>query len=89
MIKRAITELTVKLVDQYQVLSISAPRESGKITLAKSIFPEFEYVNQEHPAEGDFTLLILRDFKKCFDRSIIDEFQGLLELTSSVKLHVE
>jgi len=31
------------------VIGIMGPRQSGKTTLAKSLFPDYEYVNFEHP----------------------------------------
>jgi predicted AAA+ superfamily ATPase len=31
------------------IISITGPRQSGKTTLAKHIFPHYEYVNLESP----------------------------------------
>ena len=90
MIKRTITELALKLVDQYPVLTISGPRQSGKTTLAKAIFPEYDYVNLEHPAERDFAFNDPQGFlNKYSDKTIIDEFQRVPELTSYLQVHVD
>lgn len=34
---------------QYPVISISGPRQSGKTTLARSVFPTYEYLSFENP----------------------------------------
>ena len=74
MIERAISEVALKMVNQYPVLTILGPWQSGKTTLAKAIFPEYSYVNLEHPAEREYAHNDPERFiKKYLYKSIIDE----------------
>ncbi len=41
MIKREISEELIKLKDQVPVITILGPRQSGKTTLVKDLFPEY------------------------------------------------
>lgn len=47
MIKRTIEQSARMLWQQYPVVTITGPRQSGKTTLAKAVFPECGYVNLE------------------------------------------
>ncbi len=49
MIKRELASKCVELSKQYPVLTITGPRQSGKTTLARMIFPDKDYVNLEAP----------------------------------------
>lgn len=48
MIKREAEETVKKLALGYPVVIITGPRQSGKTTLAKSVFPDKEYVSLEN-----------------------------------------
>jgi predicted AAA+ superfamily ATPase len=47
MIERTITPLLRQLVSQYPVITLTGPRQSGKTTLAKSLFAGKPYVTLE------------------------------------------
>lgn len=68
------------------VISITGPRQSGKTTLARMCFPEYNYVNLENPdmyeAAKDDPRLFLSQFKKGI---IIDEVQRLPSLFSYIQ----
>lgn len=49
MIPRAIEPQLRRLTAQFPVITITGPRQSGKTTLARNYFKEFEYVNLEEP----------------------------------------
>ena len=49
MIKREISEHILDMAKEYPVLTIVGPRQSGKTTLAKMLFPNHKYVNLEEP----------------------------------------
>jgi len=49
MIKRAMAAKARELWSKYPVLTLTGPRQSGKTTLARSVFPEAKYVNLEDP----------------------------------------
>ena len=45
MIKRKIQIELELLAREYKVVTITGPRQSGKTTLAKMQFPDYDYVN--------------------------------------------
>jgi len=48
MIERKLTSYISRVSTQFSVIGIMGPRQSGKTTLAKLLFPDYEYVNFEH-----------------------------------------
>lgn len=48
-IKRQIEPIILKLVEEYPVITINGPRQSGKTTLAKKLFADKPYINLELP----------------------------------------
>ena len=49
MIQRKIQAELAQLAQEYKVVTITGPRQSGKTTLAKMQFPDYDYVNLEDP----------------------------------------
>ncbi len=49
MIKRAIAAQLTKLAAQFPVITLTGPRQSGKTTLARHHFKDYDYVNLEEP----------------------------------------
>ena len=47
MYNRNIESEVVRLAQYYHVLTITGPRQSGKTTLCKKVFPDYDYVNLE------------------------------------------
>ncbi|MDD6359053.1 MAG: AAA family ATPase, partial [Parafannyhessea umbonata] len=47
MINRDITSWAQKNASWFPVVSITGPRQSGKSTLVRAIFPDYRYVNLE------------------------------------------
>ena len=90
MIKRKMSEFVIELASQFPVLTISGPRQSGKTTLARAAFPEYDYINLEHPVAREFAHSDPEGFlDKYSDRVIIDEFQRVPELSSYLQVHVD
>lgn len=79
-------ELSVK----WPVISLTGPRQSGKTTLCKMTFPDYDYVNLEHLPTRD---LIQSDMELFLDQHknglIIDEAQHLPELFSYIQVKVD
>ncbi len=78
------------LADEYPVITLLGPRQSGKTTLAKASFPRHRYVNLEEPEIRD----LARSDPKAFFRQnpaplILDEIQRLPELCSWIQTLVD
>lgn len=87
MIKRQLTQLLVEMAMKMPIISIMGPRQSGKTTLARSIFPNHHYINFELPenrlrAELD-PLQLLKSYPQGL---ILDEVQRVPELFSFIQV---
>ena len=89
-IPRDIAPYAKSLAAQFPVLSIQGPRQSGKTTLARALFPDYGYVNLEHPdlraeAEADGS-----SFMRLHPAPlIIDEAQRVPSLLSRIQVAVD
>ncbi len=45
MIQRTIGPHVLKLAKMYPIVTVTGPRQSGKTTLVRMLFPDFDYVN--------------------------------------------
>jgi len=78
------------MAKEYSVLTIVGPRQSGKTTLARTLFPDHEYVNLEEPDIREFAQKYPRDFFKNYSKDLIlDEFQRVPELLSYIQVIVD
>ncbi len=91
MIERKISSHIKRLFSQYPVVTLTGPRQSGKTTLCKTLFPNLSYKNLEIPeikahAEND-----PHDFldKLKEKGGIIDEIQRVPKLTSYIQDRVD
>lgn len=50
-IERAISGYVRKVADMFPVVTLCGPRQSGKTTLARHLFPDYDYVSLENPHE--------------------------------------
>ena len=50
-IERKISKEVHRAAEMYPVVTICGPRQAGKTTLARHLFPEFDYVSMENPYE--------------------------------------
>lgn len=83
MIKREIEQVCKQLFAQYPILSITGPRQSGKTTLARALFPEKPYINFEYPDQRRLAIEDPRSFLKKFpEGAILDEIQRAPEIPS-------
>lgn len=91
MIPRILAAKARQLAGSYPVLTILGPRQSGKSTLVKSIFPEKMYVNLETPDERKIIESDPREFLSTIPKEgvIIDEIQRVPELLSYIQVHVD
>ncbi len=90
MIKREISSYIKILSNQYPVITITGPRQSGKTTLAKAIFNKKKYINLEDLEERVFAQSDPKGFlKKIPDGAILDEIQYVPHLVSYIQTIVD
>ncbi len=83
MIPRQARETALRLAAGFPVLLITGPRQSGKTTLARALFPGRDYVSLENPDQREFALTDPRGFLGRFDAgAVIDEVQHVPALLS-------
>ena len=76
MISRTISHFIGTVRNGYPVIGITGPRQSGKTTLAKFLFPEKPYVTLETPSNLEFAQDDPRGFmQKYNDGAVFDEVQ--------------
>ena len=87
MIRRQIEFELIEVAGEYPVVTVIGPRQSGKTTLVKMAFPDYAYVNLEHPEQR---LLADSDpktfFKKYPAPVVLDEIQNVPELLSWIQV---
>lgn len=90
MIKRDLSLNLKLLAGQYPVVTVTGPRQSGKTTLVKSIFPDWGYVSLEEPDIREFASIDPRGFIAAFPKHyILDEVQRAPDLFSYIQTHVD
>ena len=83
MLPRQATTTALRLAEGFPIVAITGPRQSGKTTLARAMFPDRDYVSLEDPEQKSFALRDPRGFLARFsDGAIIDEAQRCPELFS-------
>jgi predicted AAA+ superfamily ATPase len=76
MINRTIEPVLKELAQIYPVVTITGPRQSGKTTLSRKVFPEYAYANLEAPDIRLFAVEDPRGFLASFSGGVIlDEIQ--------------
>jgi predicted AAA+ superfamily ATPase len=83
MIPRAAAPTLERLAKGFPVVALTGPRQSGKTTLAKSVFSEKAYVSLENPDEREFALQDPKRFLQRFPNgAVLDEVQRCPQLLS-------
>ena len=83
MIARNIAPLLQHLATQYPVITVTGPRQSGKTTLVKSVFPDKPYLTLEDPDVRRFALDDPRGFLGGYQHgAVFDEIQRAPQLAS-------
>jgi hypothetical protein len=90
MIQRDVTPVLKKLADEYPVITITGPRQSGKTTLARHAFGYLPYVSLENPDINDMAVNDPRGFlARYMDGAIFDEVQRAPRLLSYLQQIVD
>lgn len=91
-IKRTAASDIIEGAKHFPVVAILGPRQSGKTTLAREIFPSYTYVSLEDPDLREAAINDPRTFLAFYGASdgiIIDEFQYVPDLLSYIKTAVD
>ncbi len=89
MVPRMAKDKILEMATKYPVLLFTGPRQSGKTTLSKVLFPEHQYVNLENPDNREFAQSDPRGFLAIYKKVIIDEAQNVPELFSYIQQIVD
>jgi predicted AAA+ superfamily ATPase len=90
MIERKAKDKFLEMANKYPVLVFTGPRQSGKTTISKMIFPNYRYVSLENPDMLYFAKTDPKGFLNLYDKYvIIDEAQNVPELFSYIQQIVD
>lgn len=90
MIKRSIEQNVLNAAAQYGVVSITGPRQSGKTTLAKKLFPQHMYVNLENLQELEKIKADPIRFLASVEAGVVvDEVQKYPDLLSYIQVAID
>lgn len=90
MIKRDLGAKIRQLSEKFPIVTVTGPRQSGKSTLLKNLFPDYKYVSLENPDMRSFATDDPNGFLKTFDNhTIIDEAERVPTLFSYLQTHID
>lgn len=90
MIPRLLDRPIKKAAMYFPIIGIVGPRQSGKTTLAKQLFPKYDYVNLEQLDNRRYAAEDPRGFLNRFSNHVIlDEAQRVPDLFSYLQAHVD
>ena len=91
MIRRDLENI-LKSYKKFPVIAIMGPRQSGKTTLAREVFSNYQYVNAEALNQREFIQKDPKKFLRLYEDApglIIDEFQNVPDLLSYLQVEVD
>ena len=90
MINRTAKEALLRLASQFPVIGVTGPRQSGKSTLTKAVFPDKRYITFDDRTMRELALSNPSDFIAAFpDGAIIDEAQKVPEIFDALKMYID
>lgn len=90
MISRQMSQQILQAAEQYPVVAVTGPRQSGKTTLCRHLFPSYTYSNLENPETREFALEDPKGFLAQFHKPVIlDEVQRVPALFSYIMTLVD
>lgn len=89
-IPRLLSSKILESSEYYPVIVITGPRQSGKTSLCRNIFPDFKYVNLENiTTRANAANDMIGFLNSLGDKVIIDEIQHVPELLSMIQVRVD
>lgn len=89
-IKRNITKSLIEAAEQFPIVFLTGPRQSGKTTLLKNVFPDYKYINLEDPELRQWAIDDPKDFLNYNSFPVIfDEVQNVPHLFSYLQIIVD
>ena len=90
MISRHAKDTLLRYAQQFPVIGITGPRQSGKTTLARHAFPDKRYVSFDDSGIRDLAESNPKDFIEALHAgAIIDEAQKVPEIFDALKLYID
>lgn len=89
MLRRHLTEALLSAATVNPVVTLTGPRQSGKTTLVRALFPEHRYLSLEAPDVRARALEDPRGFLAQGERLILDEVQRAPDLLSYIQVLVD
>lgn len=90
MIDRTLETTLKELSTKYPVVTVTGPRQSGKTTLCRKVFPKKDYVNLENLDIRQFAIEDPRGFLRNYpEGAILDEIQRAPDLLSYIQSIVD
>lgn len=90
MIHRTLSSKIQQLSAKFPIVTLTGPRQSGKSTLLKSLFPEYHYLSLENHDMREFARQDPHGFLATYpSHVIIDEAERCPELFSYLQTHVD
>ena len=92
MIARTLQSTLRRLSKQFPALGVLGPRQSGKTTLVRMLFPSYRYINLESYEEREFAQEDGRGFLARFRNEpgiILDEIQKAPKLLSYIQMEID
>lgn len=89
-IERQLTSTISKQIEKYPIIALTGPRQSGKTTLLKNMFPTYQYISLENTDQRSFAVENPDGFLKKYDSKVIfDEVQQAPSLFSYLQTKVD
>ncbi|MCC6220423.1 MAG: ATP-binding protein, partial [Deltaproteobacteria bacterium] len=90
MIERSVSDRLKKSAEKYPVITLMGPRQSGKTTVARAVFPNHQYINLENLDLREAATEDPRGFlSKLRENVILDEIQKASDLVSYLQQLVD
>lgn len=89
-IQRSISSKITELVKCYPVITVTGPRQAGKSTLCRHLFPDYKYISLERiPVRSAAADDMEKFMNEVGDKVIIDEVQHVPGLLSEIQCRVD